>query len=99
MPLDLQFLPFLLGILSFKTRLNLLKSGDALQEIFEEKVFLRCFLAFEDFSFRIEEMIANPYYKGVSLTGSEAAGRKITEQQAKNLKKCVLIRPRYFSLL
>ncbi|MBP7356655.1 MAG: aldehyde dehydrogenase family protein, partial [Cloacibacterium sp.] len=68
-----------------------LKSGDTLQEIFEEAGFPEgVFLHFEISHSEIEEMIANPIIKGVSLTGSEAAGRKIAETAGKNLKKCVL---------
>ena len=68
-----------------------LKSGDTLQEIFEEAGFPEgVFLHFEISHSEIEEMIANPIIKGVSLTGSEVAGRKIAEMAGKNLKKCVL---------
>ena len=68
-----------------------LKSGDTLQEIFEEAGFPEgVFLHFEISHSEVEGMIANPIIKGVSLTGSEAAGRKIAEMAGKNLKKCVL---------
>ena len=83
-PLDLQFLDHSCWeYCHFKTRLNLLKSGDTLQEIFEEAGFPEgVFLHFEISHSEVEEMIANPIIKGVSLTGSEV-GRKITKQQAK----------------
>ncbi len=68
-----------------------LKSGDTLQQIFEEAGFPKgVFLHFEITHSEIEEMIAYPIIKGVSLTGSEAAGRKIAEIAGKNLKKSVL---------
>lgn len=67
------------------------KSGDAMQKIFAEAgfpkgIFNHLKVSHED----IEKMIADPIIKGVSLTGSEAAGRKIAETAGKNLKKCVL---------
>lgn len=68
-----------------------MKSGDLLQEIFEGAGFPEgIFLHLEVSHSEIEEMIAHPIIKGVSLTGSEAAGRKIAETAGKNLKKCVL---------
>ena len=68
-----------------------LKSGETLQEIFEGAGFPEgVFLHLEISHSEIEEMIAHPIIKGVSLTGSEAAGRKIAETAGKNLKKCVL---------
>ena len=68
-----------------------LKTGDTLQQIFEEAGFPKgVFLHLEISHSEIEEMIAHPIIKGVSLTGSEAAGRKIAETAGKNLKKCVL---------
>lgn len=68
-----------------------LKSGNTLLEIFEEAGFPKdVFSHFEISHSEIEEMIANPVIKGVSLTGSEVAGRKIAETAGKNLKKCVL---------
>ena len=40
----------------------------------------------------VEEMIAHPIIRGVSLTGSEAAGKKLQKLQGKNLKMCFGIR-------
>jgi succinate-semialdehyde dehydrogenase/glutarate-semialdehyde dehydrogenase len=39
---------------------------------------------------QIEQMIASPLLQGVSLTGSESAGRRIGGLAGQNLKKCVL---------
>lgn len=39
---------------------------------------------------QIETMIASPLLQGVSITGSEAAGRRIGALAGANLKKCVL---------
>ena len=38
----------------------------------------------------VANVIANPIIKGVSLTGSEAAGKSVAETAGKYLKKCVL---------
>ncbi|MBY3792984.1 NAD-dependent succinate-semialdehyde dehydrogenase [Rhodococcus fascians] len=38
----------------------------------------------------VESLIADPRLRGVSLTGSEEAGRTVAEQAGKHLKKCVL---------
>ena len=67
------------------------KSGDTMQKIFEEAGFPKgVFTHLKVSHDEIEEMIADPIIKGVSLTGSEGAGRKIAETAGKNLKKCVL---------
>ena len=67
------------------------KSGDVIQEIFEKAGFPEAVFTHIKVSHaEIEAMIAHPIIKGVSLTGSEAAGRKIAETAGKNLKKCVL---------
>lgn len=67
------------------------KSGNTIQQLFEEAgfpeaVFTNAVVSHNE----IEEMIESPIIKGVSLTGSEAAGRKIAEIAGRNLKKCVL---------
>lgn len=67
------------------------ESGDAMQKIFEEAgfpkgVFTHLKISHQD----VEGLLSNPIVKGISLTGSEAAGRKIAETAGKNLKKCVL---------
>lgn len=41
-------------------------------------------------SSRVEGVIADPRIRGVTLTGSDAAGRKVAESAGKNLKKTVL---------
>ena len=67
------------------------KSGETMQEIFEKAGFPKGIFTFLKVSHaQVEEMIAHPIIRGVSLTGSEAAGRKIAETAGKNLKKCVL---------
>ncbi len=67
------------------------KSGKTMQQIFEEAGFPKDVFTFMKISHdEVEEMIANPIIKAVSLTGSEEAGRKIAETAGKNLKKCVL---------
>ena len=67
------------------------KSGETMQEIFEKAGFPKGIFTFLKVSHtEVEEMIAHPIIRGVSLTGSEAAGRKIAETAGKNLKKCVL---------
>lgn len=67
------------------------KSGKTMQKIFEEVGFPKGVFTFLKISHdEVEEMIASPIIKGVSLTGSELAGRKIAETAGKNLKKCVL---------
>lgn len=67
------------------------KSGDMMQKIFEEAGFPKAVFTHLKISHdEVEEMLANPIIKAVSLTGSEGAGRKIAETAGRNLKKCVL---------
>ncbi|MDO5616160.1 MAG: aldehyde dehydrogenase family protein, partial [Cruoricaptor ignavus] len=67
------------------------ESGDAIEQIFSEAGFPKGIFTHLKVSHNeIEKMIANPIIKGVSLTGSESAGRKIAEISGRNLKKCVL---------
>ncbi len=68
-----------------------LGSGNAIQELFLKSGFPENVLTHLEISHEeVEEAIANPIVKAVSLTGSEAAGRKIAEAAGRNLKKCVL---------
>lgn len=70
---------------------NCLRSGDAIQNLFEEAGFPKgLFQHLRLGHDEVEELIAHPIIKAVSLTGSEAAGRKIAEIAGRNLKKCVL---------
>ena len=63
-----------------------------MQEIFEEAGFPKGVYLLKVSHAQVEEMIAHPIIRGVSLTGSEAAGRKIAETAGKNLKMCFGIR-------
>jgi succinate-semialdehyde dehydrogenase / glutarate-semialdehyde dehydrogenase len=51
-----------------------------------EDVYINVFAGHE----QIDTMIADPRIRGVSLTGSEAAGASVAETAGKNLKKAVL---------
>lgn len=66
------------------------KSGKTMQKILKKLVSQKVFLLFLKFRMRVKEMIASPIIKGVSLTGSELAGRKISRNCGARLKKCVL---------
>ncbi|RCU44024.1 aldehyde dehydrogenase family protein [Chryseobacterium lacus] len=67
------------------------ETGDTLQHLFEESGFpVGTFTHVKASHSEIEEMIASPVIKAVSLTGSEAAGRKVAAVAGQNLKKCVL---------
>jgi succinate-semialdehyde dehydrogenase/glutarate-semialdehyde dehydrogenase len=39
---------------------------------------------------QVEDVIASPFVQAVTLTGSEAAGRRVAAQAGQHLKKCVL---------
>ncbi|MDO4225778.1 MAG: aldehyde dehydrogenase family protein [Bergeyella zoohelcum] len=68
-----------------------MQSGDAIQQIFEEAGFPKGIFNHLKINHQeVEELIANPLVQGVSLTGSELAGRKIAEIAGRNLKKSVL---------
>lgn len=68
-----------------------LESGDTIQKLFEQAGFpVGIFTHLEVSHYDIEKMIEHPVIKAVSLTGSEAAGKKIAEIAGRNLKKCVL---------
>ncbi|SFI21568.1 aldehyde dehydrogenase family protein [Halpernia frigidisoli] len=68
-----------------------LKSGDALQEAFEEagfpeNVFKHIKVSHDE----IETILENPFVQGVSLTGSEKAGSTVAAIAGKNIKKSLL---------
>lgn len=68
-----------------------LQSGDAIQDVFETAGFPK--LVFEHIRVshdEIELILANPLVKGVSLTGSEAAGSAVASAAGKNIKKSLL---------
>ncbi len=68
-----------------------IKSGDAIQKLFEDAGFAAdVFTHIKMNHDEVEELIADSAVKAVSLTGSESAGRKIAEIAGRNLKKCVL---------
>lgn len=67
------------------------KSGDLMAKMFreagfEEGIFQHLKVSHE----QVEEIIRHPAVQGVSLTGSESAGRHIAKIAGENLKKCVL---------
>ena len=63
----------------------------AIQELFEKAGYPKgCFQTLLADHKQIEKVIEDKRVKAVSLTGSEAAGKKIAEIAGKNLKKCVL---------
>jgi succinate-semialdehyde dehydrogenase/glutarate-semialdehyde dehydrogenase len=53
---------------------------------FPDNIFRTLFISYE----QIENLIARPEVRGVSVTGSNKAGKKIAEIAGKNLKKTVL---------
>lgn len=68
-----------------------LKSGDALQELFEEAGFPKhTFTHIKVSHDEIEKILANPLVQGVSLTGSEKAGSAVAAAAGKNIKKSLL---------
>ena len=68
-----------------------LKSGDALQEVFEEAGFPKYVFTHIKVSHdEIETILANPLVQGVSLTGSEKAGSAVAAAAGKNIKKSLL---------
>ncbi|MCP1386807.1 NAD-dependent succinate-semialdehyde dehydrogenase [Corynebacterium sp. TA-R-1] len=67
------------------------RSSQVIQDILEEAglpkgVFTNIYASHDD----ITTLIADKRVQGVSLTGSERAGRSIAKQAGENLKKCVL---------
>ncbi|WP_396209635.1 NAD-dependent succinate-semialdehyde dehydrogenase [Flavobacterium sp.] len=70
---------------------NVPKCAQLLQDLFEEAGFpLGCYQNLALSSVEVEEVIANPIIKAVSLTGSEFAGKAVAAIAGKHLKKCVL---------
>jgi succinate-semialdehyde dehydrogenase/glutarate-semialdehyde dehydrogenase len=68
-----------------------LKSGDALQDTFEEAGFPKnVFNHIKVSHDEIEIILANPLVQGVSLTGSERAGSAVAAAAGKNIKKSIL---------
>ncbi len=68
-----------------------LKSGQRIQKLFQEAGFKKQVFSHWKVSHKeVEAMIKHPIIKGVSLTGSESAGRAIAKTAGEQLKKCVL---------
>ncbi|MDO4763488.1 MAG: aldehyde dehydrogenase family protein [Flavobacteriaceae bacterium] len=66
-------------------------SGRAIEELFRKSGFPEGILQNIEYSYAdIEELIAHPQVKGVSLTGSEATGRKIASLAGASIKKSLL---------
>ena len=66
-------------------------SGRVIEELFKKSGFPEGILQNIEYSYAdIEELITNPLVKGVSLTGSEATGRKIASLAGANIKKSLL---------
>ena len=67
------------------------RSGQRIQKLFVEAGFKKQVFSHWKISHEeVEAMIKHPIIKGVSLTGSESAGRAIAKAAGENLKKCVL---------
>ena len=70
---------------------NVPKSAKLIQEIFEQAGFPKgCYQDLPIPSSEVENIIANPIIKAVSLTGSGQAGIAVATEAGKHLKKCVL---------
>lgn len=70
---------------------NVPESAKLLQEIFEDAGFPKgCYFNLPIKSSEVEQIIAHPFIKAVSLTGSESAGKAVATAAGKYLKKCVL---------
>ncbi len=70
---------------------NVPKSAQLLQEIFERAGFPKgSYTNLPIKSNEVAAIIAHPFVKGVSLTGSESAGKAVAIEAGKHLKKCVL---------
>lgn len=67
------------------------KTGHAIEELFLQSGFPKGVFQNLEYSHAdIEALIAHPSVKGVSLTGSEATGRKIAAIAGQNIKKSLL---------
>lgn len=67
------------------------ESGDAIEKVFKDAgfpnyIFQNLRIGHEE----IEEILENPFVRGVSLTGSEKAGANVAALAGKNIKKSVL---------
>jgi succinate-semialdehyde dehydrogenase/glutarate-semialdehyde dehydrogenase len=74
-----------------KAAANTFGSGVALEKLFEEAGFpIGVFQNILIENDQIEHLIAHPIVQGVTLTGSERAGKSVAMLSGKYLKKCVL---------
>lgn len=70
---------------------NVKKTAVLLQQIFEDAQFpMGCYMNLPIKSDEVQQVIAMPQVKAVSLTGSENAGISVAANAGKYLKKCVL---------
>ncbi len=70
---------------------NVPKCAQLLQDLFEEAGFpIGCYQNLALSNTEVEQVIAHPIIKAVSLTGSEHAGKALAAIAGKHLKKCVL---------
>ena len=67
------------------------ESSKAIEELFRKSGFPEGVFQYLEVSYQeIEDLIANPLVKGVSLTGSDVTGRKIASLAGQNIKKSLL---------
>jgi succinate-semialdehyde dehydrogenase/glutarate-semialdehyde dehydrogenase len=70
---------------------NVPQCAQALEQLFRDAGFpTHLFTALMIEASNVADAIASPFVHGVTLTGSEAAGRKVAAQAGQHLKKCVL---------
>jgi succinate-semialdehyde dehydrogenase/glutarate-semialdehyde dehydrogenase len=70
---------------------NVPQCAQALEQLFRDAGFPQhLFTALMIEAANVADAIASPFVHGVTLTGSEAAGRKVASHAGQHLKKCVL---------
>lgn len=70
---------------------NVLGCGRLIERLFRDAGFPEgCFSSLILSRDQVSELISHPEVRGISLTGSEGAGRAVAEEAGRNLKKCVL---------
>lgn len=79
------------NVVMVKHASNVPKSAESIEALFIESGFpIGVYQNLHISSDKVAEVIAHPEIKGVSLTGSEAAGSAVAAQAGKHLKKTVL---------